>query len=37
MKKRVRGSRPRSPMLEPASDKPINLNFPQQRPIKQIY
>jgi general secretion pathway protein D len=37
MKKRVRGSRPRAPMLEPASDKPINLNFPQQRPIKQIY
>ncbi len=37
MKKRVRGSRPRAPMLEPASDKPINLNFPQPRPIKQIY
>ncbi len=37
MKKKARGSRPRAPMLEPASDKPINLNFPQPRPIKQIY
>ena len=24
-------------MLEPASDRPINLNFPQPKPIKQIY
>ena len=24
-------------MLEPSSDRPINLNFPQPKPIKQIY
>jgi len=24
-------------MLEPASERPINLNFPQPKPIKQIY
>ena len=24
-------------MLEPASDRPINLNFPTPKPIKQIY
>jgi general secretion pathway protein D len=36
-KRRVRGTRPRPPMLEPASDRPINLNFPQAKPIKQIY
>lgn len=37
MKKKSRGSRARSPILEPASDRPINLNFPQPKPIKQIY
>jgi len=37
LKKRARGARARAPMLEPASEKPINLNFPQPRPIKQIY
>ncbi|MGH9316508.1 MAG: secretin N-terminal domain-containing protein, partial [Thermoanaerobaculia bacterium] len=36
-KRRTRGARARLPMLEPASEKPINLNFPQPRPIKQIY
>lgn len=36
-KRRTRGVRARSPMLEPASDKPINLNFPSSKPIKQIY
>jgi general secretion pathway protein D len=36
-KRRTRGARPRAPMLEPASDRPINLNFPQPKPIKQIY
>ncbi len=36
-KRRTRGARARAPMLEPASDRPINLNFPQPRPIKQIY
>ena len=37
MKKKAKGQKPRSPILEPASDKPVNLNFPQPRPIKQIY
>jgi general secretion pathway protein D len=36
-KRRTRGMRARAPMLEPASDKPINLNFPQPKPVKQIY
>ena len=36
--RRRRGARGRvTPMLEPASDRPINLNFPQPKPIKQIY
>jgi general secretion pathway protein D len=37
LKKKTRGARAVSPILEPASDKPINLNFPQPKPIKQIY
>jgi len=37
LKKRARGARAVTPMLEPSSDKPINLNFPQPKPIKQIY
>ena len=37
LKKKARGARAHAPSLEPASDKPINLNFPQARPIKQIY
>ncbi|MGH9368432.1 MAG: secretin N-terminal domain-containing protein [Thermoanaerobaculia bacterium] len=37
LKKKTRGARVRPPMLEPASDKPISLNFPQPKPIKQIY
>lgn len=37
MKKKTRGARAVMPLLEPASDKPINLNFPQAKPIKQIY
>src|SRR5947207_13316271 len=36
-KRRTRGARARAPMLEPASDRPINLNYPQPKPIKQIY
>ena len=36
-KRRARGSRARPPMLEPSSDRPISLNFPQPKPIKQIY
>jgi general secretion pathway protein D len=37
LKKRTRGARARPPMLEPSSDKPISLNFPQPKPVKQIY
>jgi general secretion pathway protein D len=37
MKRRARGQRARAPLLEPTSDKPISLNFPQPKPIKQIY
>src|SRR5690349_6915639 len=37
LKKKARGQRAVTPMLEPASDRPINLNFPQPKPIKQIY
>src|SRR5262245_60331335 len=37
IKKKTRGARAVMPMLEPSSDKPINLNFPQPKPIKQIY
>ncbi len=37
MKKKTRGARARAPLLEPASDKPISLNFPSPKPIKQIY
>src|SRR5687767_8946255 len=36
-KRRSRGARAKPPILEPASDRPINLNFPQPKPIKQIY
>jgi general secretion pathway protein D len=37
LKRKARGSRAKPPILEPASDHPINLNFPQPKPIKQIY
>jgi general secretion pathway protein D len=37
LKREARGSRARLPILEPASDHPINLNFPQPKPVKQIY
>jgi len=37
IKKKTRGARAVTPLLEPASDRPINLNFPQPKPIKQIY
>jgi general secretion pathway protein D len=36
-KRRARGARARAPMLEPTSDRPISLNFPTPKPIKQIY
>ena len=37
IKKKTRGTRAVTPLLEPSSDRPINLNFPQAKPIKQIY
>jgi general secretion pathway protein D len=37
LKKKVKGARATTIILEPSSDKPINLNFPQQKPVKQIY
>ena len=37
LKRQARGSRARLPILEPSSDRPINLNFPQPKPVKQIY
>src|SRR5262245_50252268 len=37
IKKRTKGARAVTPMLGPSSDRPINLNFPQPKPIKQIY
>ncbi len=36
-KRKTRGLRAHAPLLEPTSDRPINLNFPQPKPIKQIY
>ena len=37
LKRQARGARARLPILEPASDHPINLNFPSPKPVKQIY
>ena len=37
IKKKMKGARAVTVLLEPSSDKPINLNFPQPKPIKQIY
>jgi general secretion pathway protein D len=37
LKKKVKGARATTIILEPSSDKPINLNFPQPKPVKQIY
>jgi general secretion pathway protein D len=37
IKKKTKGARAVMPILEPSSDRPINLNFPQPKPIKQIY
>ena len=37
LKREARGARARLPILEPGSDRPINLNFPQPKPVKQIY
>ena len=37
LKRQARGAKAKLPILEPASDRPINLNFPQPKPVKQIY
>lgn len=36
-KQRARGRRAAPPMLNPASDKPIDVSFPPDTPIKRIY
>src|SRR5258708_24680524 len=37
MKQKTRGTRPQPPMLNPRSDQPISLEFPQPVSIFQIY
>jgi general secretion pathway protein D len=37
LKRQARGTRAKPPILEPASDRPISVTFPQAVPIKQIY
>jgi general secretion pathway protein D len=37
LKRKTKGARAVAVILEPSSDRPINLNFPQAKPIKQIY
>ncbi len=37
LKRQARGTRAKPPILEPASDRPISITFPQPVPIKQIY
>ncbi len=37
LKRKTRGARAVAVILEPSSNRPINLNFPQPKPIKQIY
>jgi general secretion pathway protein D len=37
MKKKSRGTRPQPPQLNPRSDKPISMDFPEQVSIFQIY
>ncbi|MGD2115261.1 MAG: cohesin domain-containing protein [Acidobacteriota bacterium] len=37
MKRRARGIRPQPPLLNPRSDEPISLEFPEPTPIKMIY
>ncbi len=37
IKKKTRGARAVAVILEPSSNRPINLNFPQPKPVKQIY
>ena len=37
MKRKAEGIRPQPPLLNPKSNEPISLEFPQPVPIKQIY
>jgi len=37
MKQKTRGTRPQPPMLNPRSDQPISLEFPQPVSIFKIY
>ncbi len=37
MKRRAQGIRPQPPLLNPRSNEPISLEFPEPVPIKQIY
>jgi general secretion pathway protein D len=37
LKERTRGSRPQPPLLNPKSDEPISLEFPEMTPVKSIY
>jgi general secretion pathway protein D len=37
LEEETRNARAVIPLLQPASKRPISLNFPQSRPIKQIY
>jgi general secretion pathway protein D len=37
MKARTSGTRPQPPVLDPRSDEPISLDFPEPTPIFQIY
>lgn len=37
MKRRAEGIRPQPPLLNPKSNEPISLEFPEPVPIKQIY
>jgi len=37
MKRKARGIRPQPPLLNPRSDEPISLEFPEPTPIQSIY
>jgi len=37
LKRRTSGARPQPPVLDPRSDEPISLDFPEPTPIFQIY
>lgn len=37
MKRKAKGIRPQPPLLNPRSDEPISLEFPEPTPVKMIY